>query len=270
MRLRLDYFWLMGSPEVDSRHPLCAAESIRTSHSAVCSPFLMDFSPSKPSSIMTGNHHRPGDQIQASYLRLLSLFLEVAETCPGLGTVNHSGRSHCLKPMVLLEAYSDPSFFVLGLASVESDHFCNFVAFCNYFLLPSVLLSLFLPFLFNEQNKIKWHVSIELFYFSLNGGHDHNNENRREKGLCRRCKVGVMQNGEITRSVPRSPSYNDEHFRGTKRTCTLGFPISLLSSSWARYLTCAALVMAEESAWRKQFFKFTCCLWEVIKIFIYK
>ena len=120
----------MGSPEVDCRHPLCAAESTRTSHSAACSPFLMGFSPSKPSSIMTGNHYRAGDQIQASYLRFLSLFLEIAEMCLGLGTVNHSGHSHCLKPMVLLGAYSDPSFFVLGLASVGSDHVCNFVAFC--------------------------------------------------------------------------------------------------------------------------------------------
>lgn len=46
-----------------------------------------------------------------------------------------------------------------------------------------------------------------------------------------------------------------------------GFPVIIVSG---RGLTRAALVLAEESAWRKQFFKFTWYLYEVIKIFIYK
>lgn len=75
--------------------------------------------------------------------------------------------------MVLLEAYSDPSFFKFGWILWNLTTFILLLAFIkqDYFLLVSVLLSLF----FNKQNKIKRYVSTEIFYFSLNSGNDHNN-----------------------------------------------------------------------------------------------
>ena len=97
-----------------STHPLHVSESVRSSHSEACPPFLMGSSLWKTSSVVTGSHHHDGDQIQMSYLRLQSLFLEVVETCLGPGMVNHSGHRQLLKPMVLLEAYLDPSLFIFG------------------------------------------------------------------------------------------------------------------------------------------------------------
>lgn len=99
---------------MDSTHPLRVSESVRSSHSEACSPFLMGSSLWKTSSVMTGSHHHDGDQIQMPYVRLPSLFLEVAEMRLGPGMVNHSGHRQLLKPMVLLEAYLDPSLFLFG------------------------------------------------------------------------------------------------------------------------------------------------------------
>lgn len=85
---------------------------------------------------------------------LLSLVLEVAEMCLALGgAVTHAGHNHFLKPMVLLEAYSDPSFLIFGWILWNLTTFIIWLPFIKraYVLLVSVLLFLS----FNKQNKIK-------------------------------------------------------------------------------------------------------------------
>lgn len=130
MKLRWEYFWPMGSPEMDSTRPLLASESVRASRSEACSPFFMGSSLWKTSSAMTESHHHDGDQIQMSCLRLRSV---------SRSSWNVSGTwgGESLWPQTDPKANgsvrstfgSQP--FQIWLTSVEFDCFCNFVAFCQ-------------------------------------------------------------------------------------------------------------------------------------------
>lgn len=220
MRLRLVYCWPMESPEMDFSHLLCATKSIGTTHSSVCPSFFMTSSPSKTSSIMTRGDRHHCDHIQPLYIRPLSLFLEVAEMSETWW------GNDLLCPQPLLEANGSPrsifwsQFLHIWLDSIFGWNLTTFIMLLPfikqyYFLLASVLPSPS-PFLFFiSRTKLSDMSAWSYFIFHSTVPMTITIKEKR-KGTCCRCQVRAMCNEEITRSVPRSPCENDQHFGGRK------------------------------------------------------
>lgn len=152
--MRLDYLRPMQSLEMDFRHPLCAVENSGTTRSAVCSPFLVGSSLPKSNSIMTRCHHHCGDPIQVPYFGAPVLISQSCWNVSGTWGTDSSCCSPFLRPMVLLEADSDCSFFIFGgllwnlTTFIILLPFIKQIIFCCFSSCP---LSLFLNKA--EQNK---------------------------------------------------------------------------------------------------------------------